>query len=364
MIVGFDARFADLDFTGVGVYTRELAKALACLETSGSLVLYVLKGSSLESLVSERVRVVSVASHVSYGFFTQKKIPSLLEKDQVEIFHSPLTAYPLFSNIPQVVTVHDLSWRRYPHNYSRWERMKQDMWLYLSQKNAQGIVAVSQATKRHFEELYPLAPSIEVTHLGINSIFGEGKREVLLDSSPYFLVVGGASRPRKQFEHTLRGFELLQKKWNSRFSIKITGPVHPVFEESLRLHPKIEPLGIVSEQKLGELFRRAIALIFLSPSEGYGMPVGESLLVGTPVITCSMPCVAEIFSPYVQVIEHNQPEQFVRACEWVYQNYQEAQDQAAKGREKALELTWERTARKTWEFYEKVLKSQGVFLRT
>jgi glycosyltransferase involved in cell wall biosynthesis len=124
-------------------------------------------------------------------------------------------------------------------------------------------------------------------------------------------------------------------------------------ESSPRKHD-IEVLGYVTRTELEALYRRARIFAFPSLDEGFGMPVLEAMANSVPVITSNRSALPEVAGDAALLVNPNDPEEIAAALTRLASDEALRADLARRGRERALQFSWESAVGKTWEVYREL----------
>ena len=208
-----------------------------------------------------------------------------LKKGDFDVFH-PTYFNPYFleklGDKPFVLTIHDLIPEKFPEHFSRSDIQIRGRKALIERADA--IVAVSENTKRDIIEIYGIpAEKISVIYHG-------GPEPRMTEPAtpshrPYFLFVGARGK-YKNFSALLKGFGEFREK-NAEVDLICTG--HPFSADEsaeiarLRLEGRIRCLS-ASEEEMVKLYNGAIALVYPSRYEGFGMPVLEAFAYHCPVL--------------------------------------------------------------------------------
>jgi hypothetical protein len=162
MKIGYDAKRAFFNNTGLGNYSRWLIKAMAGYHNGNSYYLYTPKAkanSRLNFLQDHgNIHIVTPRNSLFPALWRSKGIVYDLERDGIQLFHGLSHELPLGiaqSGIRSVVTVHDLIFMRYPKQFGP---VNYRIWIYTAKvkhacKVADKIIAISQKTKNDLIEL-------------------------------------------------------------------------------------------------------------------------------------------------------------------------------------------------------------------
>lgn len=245
-------------------------------------------------------------------FFRLIFLPALMLKSGYTVLHSnyitPLWKAPKHR---YVVMVHDLGFRRFPDIYGLKDTLIFKLLFPYSLRLADIIIVPSEFIKNEFTHFYPgFGKKVEVIYEGIDPIFLEknspkikGKKQ---NSSPYLLCIASRS-PRKNIPLVLDAF---LKAELSDVSLYIIG-YKPLGTQAI-LSKKIKYLGYVSDIKLRHLYANALALIYISSYEGFGLPPVEALACKTPVLASDIPSLHEICGKYVDYIQWEDSKALIR----------------------------------------------------
>lgn len=232
----------------------------------------------------------------------ERKTVQLLRNQDFDIFH-PTRLEPYFlqhiGKKPYVLTIHDLTYEKFPEYFPLSTKMRSNTEEIV--KNAARFIADSYATKSDFVKYYDIdSDMIDVVYLGSlfeKSIIPSQKESDLPSptSIPYLLYVGERS-PHKNFYHFVLAIRSVLQSGECRLICAGGGPFRRAeiqFLETLGLLTSVHQ-ETVSDQKLISLYQNAVAFVFPSVNEGFGLPVLEAFSCGCPVICSGTSCLPEI----------------------------------------------------------------------
>ncbi len=352
--VAFDATPAISGSTGIARYVTDLAVAL---EGLGIELRRFAVGRTRFSLPSATRHIPIPARIVEpwWRFATRPTIESLVRA--VDVVHATGMLMPA-TRRPLVATVHDVAALRYPQLHPARHVQQQRAHL-----NALGraavIVSVSRATADDLLHLGVSADQIVVAPLGVTSLEDAQRPDHAeaagRDTEPYLLTVGESS-PRKGYGVLLRALARLDG-----LRLIMVGP--PAGAESqlrtlaatLGVSDRVTRLGSVRDQQLADLYRRAQALCFPSVAEGFGLPVLEAMAAGVPVLASDIPVVREVAGSAAMLLGKDDEQAWAEAIEAVASDSSLREELTARGRARAAEFTWQRTAEATLWAYRAAL---------
>lgn len=309
--------------------------------------------------------------HAGTRFVSAPKL-NRLSGIEGDIFWAPNPHFISISeNLPLVLTMHDLSFERYPEFFSR----KQRLWHRAVNpkalcRRAERVIAVSAHTKRDIVELYDIDPDrIIVTHEGCDDRYRRPSSSETLDDTrqrlalpKHFILHVGALEPRKNHLGLLAAFEILKN--NARFSdlhLVIAGPAGWNNRNILRAIARsrhrdaIMRLGYVSEEHKPSLYRLAHALVFPSFYEGFGLPALEAMASGTPVIASFAASLSEVVGNAGLLVDPYRPSEMADAIASVLESPTLRAELSSRGRTRSARFSWRACAEKTSEVFRHIL---------
>jgi glycosyltransferase involved in cell wall biosynthesis len=302
--------------TGVAGSILELVRALAARDRGFAFVVAAASSEPFAHLVGVPHWSVAVCPDVERNlrraWFIQRRLPALCRDVGADLLHSLQLVAPVRSPCPLVVTVHDLAWREFPAVVQRPRRLYYDVVVPAGLRRARLVLASSEATGRHLASHFPrLAARVRVTPLGTPTwVFDSGDRPPEAPPSrPFFLFVG-ALEPRKNLPRLLEAYErLLGVHGDQAPDLRLVGPegwlMAPLRERLARpaLRGRVTVSGYCDRLELRQLYGTAVALVFPSLYEGFGLPVLEAMACGLPVLTSDRGAMAEVAGPDALLVD-------------------------------------------------------------
>ena len=251
-----------------------------------------------------------------------------------------------------VVTVFDMTHERFPEMFDQADptcRRKRMM-----VRDADGIICISEATRRDLIRWSGVEES-RTTVIPLASRIGQVVATPANRSGPYWLFVGGRDG-YKDFRMLL---EVLQaNKALASFDLLCFGGGAVTEAEGALLHR----YGLTSrvqfiagdDSVLRGAYEGAVALIYPSRHEGFGLPPLEAMTVGCPVIAANASSLPEVVGEAALLIPPGDAEALAKAMERIMNAQEYLSALVTKGRERASTFSWQRTACDTVQFYKKV----------
>jgi glycosyltransferase involved in cell wall biosynthesis len=293
--------------SGLNRYTGELLKAM--LGADSSLLGLVTNRASPE-LIRRGARQVSPGLLAHTGFpgnaarlaWHHLRLPSLLRSERAELYFSPLPEGSTRPVCRQVITIHDLLPLRFPDFHPR---LKYYYAMVLPRIIAasEAIIATSEATRRDIERRWGhLGKPVHVVYQGFrHDVFRPSSEEATARVRAHygldrFLLAVGDPRPHKNLEGLMRAFARLNAP---DVQLAIVGKTGDPAEwksllSSLGIAERVRILGVTPDADLAALYSAAIALVFPSHYEGFGIPPLEALACGCPVVVSRVASLPEV----------------------------------------------------------------------
>lgn len=370
---------------GIGRLTRHLVRALVELNAPHTYTLFVAGplpagSTSLPPVYGERegwswpanvrLRATTIPERYLTILWHRLRLPLPAEHfvGPCDIFHSTDFVLPPVRRARTLLTVHDLTFLRFPNCADPGLRAYLSAVVPRSLARAGHILADSQATKRDLVELLAVAPErISVIYGGIEARFSPAgdvaedaatRRRYGLDR-PYILSVS-TLEPRKNYERLLRAFAALRQSAGLPHLLAIAGGKGWLYEgifaeaERLKLGDAVRFLGFVPDAHLPALYRGADLFAFPSLYEGFGFPPLEAMACGCPVVCSNTSSLPEIVGDAALLVSPTDEEELAEALRLALTDGARRQAMIAAGRRQAAGFTWQASARQLLVEYERL----------
>ncbi|MBU1326631.1 glycosyltransferase family 4 protein [Patescibacteria group bacterium] len=361
MRIGIDARL--IGETGVGRYTRNLIRELARIDSKNTYVLFLRK-NAFENLDLPSSHFKKVLADVPWHTLTEQIVMTgIFLREKLDLLHVPYFNAPLLYPGKTVVTIHDLTILHFdtgkattlPMVLYKLKRLGYWLELTFGLRQAKKIIAVSKTSKQEIIDHFGIDPSkIAVTYEGVDEKVKSQKRII---EDPYFLYVGNAY-PHKNLELLLRAFQAFIVN-SLPFTVKLVlvgkedyfySKLKLIVKE-LDLGDEVIYFGEANDTQLTNLYGNAIALIFPSLMEGFGLPAIEALSCGCPVICSDIPVFHEILEDVPTYFDpFSVSDLLAKMTQVVKKQHKEIRSiDLAK-------FSWEKMAKETLDIYENCLR--------
>lgn len=281
---------------------------------------------------------------------------------RVDLLHMTRFAAPRSSECPFVVTVHDLIPLRLPEYRASLPSRIQSELARRAVRSARRIIVPSRFVAGEVAGMLGVPTErIDIIPMGVS--VPDPRETPALLSGPYLLHTGGFDA-RKNLPALIRAFAQAAPRLGHDWRLVLVGaphtgnrtvypPLAPEIERS-GLGDRVILTGRVSEADKQALYQHATIAIAPSSSEGFGLPILEAMARGIPVIASNRTSHPEVAGDAALLVEPNE-EAIAAAILRLAADSTLRTDLSARGRSRAAEFPWSRTARLTIETYRKAL---------
>jgi glycosyltransferase involved in cell wall biosynthesis len=280
----------------------------------------------------------------------------MLRAKRPKLFFSPGYNSPLGYSGAFIFTLHDLHHLRVPDNSNAAKRAYYERIIRPACRRAAFVLTVSDYSKREIAAWARLdeAKIINVSN-GVGCPFQpEGIRHT--PGYSYILYVG-SSNPHKNLLRLLEAFKISGIAKHVR--LVISGkPTRPIVAQlhRLKLDEAVVFTGPVSNLDLAALYRGALAFVFPSLYEGFGLPPLEAMACGVPVLTSNVCAIPEVVEDAALLVDPHSTDAIARGMIRIVEDSALRDSLRHKGFRRASAYTWDETARKVREI---LLKATG-----
>jgi glycosyltransferase involved in cell wall biosynthesis len=345
--IALDATPLTVSTGGVGRYTLELARALATEYPEDQY--WLLSDQPFHfAHASPNLR----AGDGPWNFVERKWWAWGLNREMarrgVQLFHGTDYSVPYLRHRPSVMTLHDLS----PWMNPEWQpdaaRVRRRTPRLLRMGLATMVITPTETVRRAAIERFGLAPD-RVVAVPLAAADTLRPSSPLSFDVPYFLFVG-TREPRKNIPRLIDAWREVRK--TVAVDLVLVGRNHAALEErGLRV------LGEVADSDLPALYSGALACVYPSLYEGFGLPVLEAMQCGTLVITSRDPAILEVSGDAAIHVDAEDTAALVEAMRAVAANSRGFDDFRQRALARAAQFSWQKTARLTRQVYESATRT-------
>jgi len=378
MDVLLDAIPLDGLMTGISRYVRNLYLQL---ERLPGVTVYYFNGRSCTTRMPDQARpgrwiketsmVWKLPDPLAFGFRAatwlsfELKVRRLIRRNSFNLYHETAFTPSAVRNVPQILTIHDLSLAKFREMHPKERVWFSDWFLKRRIPYAAHIITVSDFIRSEIcDELGLATDKVTVIPEAPDPFFFPRDRqkarelvEVLGLPQDYILFVG-TLEPRKNLPLLIKAAAACE----SDIPIVLVGwegwggdPwLEMVKEQGLR--NRIFTTGYVDEESLACLYSNALALVFPSLYEGFGLPVLEAMACGCPVICSNAASLPEVAGDAALFIDPYEVDGLASAIDKLVDDSTLRIDLIHKGFERVAQFSWKRAAEETLDVFRKVAR--------
>jgi glycosyltransferase involved in cell wall biosynthesis len=377
MYLGIDGLPLTAAKTGVGHYTYELAQSLAGVAPSSQIeILYpstypFIKPGENDSaalpanLTFNRVQVGPLGRH-----WWSVGLPRYVRRSKLELFHGTNYDVPLWRRCATVLTIHDLSQLLHSETHEKRSVRRARRRLPQMARVADTIITPTESVR---------SDVCEVLKVSRDKVFAipEAARACFrplafaetaavrdrLGIGDYFLLTVGTLEPRKNLAILVNAFaEVTNSRPQDGLQLVIaggrgwlSGPLFQAIKKSL-VRDRIVLTEYLHDDDLQALYSSCRAFVYPSIHEGFGLPPLEAMACGAAVIASRIPALEETTGGAALLFDPHNLAELTSSIIELLNNENMRRELSAAGQRRAAELSWENTARLTWNVYEEALR--------
>lgn len=364
MRIGFDATTFNLTKGGTSVYLYNLLHTLRQTYPDSEFIPFSIGNDYSTGNNGFQKKVETLYREL---LWQQVIFPKKMEREKMNIIHSPNHIAPLKSKLPRVVTFHDIYILRNPDAFKKWQSTYAKYILPKVLHSGCTIICDSEFTKGEIIDRYGIPENqFEVIHLGVSNNFRIIENSDIISSvkKKYnlpedFLLYVGAIEPRKNIKTLLNALKIIENTIDIKLVISTSGgwkneEVHNMLKDA-KLRERIINLGFVDIDDLPVLYNLAKIFIFPSIYEGFGLPVLEAMACGCPVIASDGSSLIEVVGDAGLIFEATNHEQLAFNIIKILSSTELSYQLSQKGLQRSKIFTWGNCAKKTLEVYKKLI---------
>lgn len=347
-MIAVNARFLTQSITGVQRFALEISRELRLLCNKDEIKFFA-PGNILQLPAAKELDVEIVGSHSGH-LWEQFDLPRHLKKLGCPLLLNFCNTAPVFySN--KITTLHDITYIRYPKTYSKAFRYFYKVLVPLVLKSSKHIFTVSEFSKKEICDYYRVpVGKVDVVHNAVGANFHPRSSEIL-KKEKYLLAVSSV-KESKNFEMIVMAFEGVSKQMENLKLFIVgdlkSGSFSSVDLNTLTSHPQIKLLGRVSDAELVELYSNAVAFLFPSFYEGFGIPVLEAQACGCPVIASNAASMPEVLADSADLVNPHNIEDWVQAIRKIVTSEEHRNQLTEFGFRNIERFSWKKSANKVF----------------
>jgi glycosyltransferase involved in cell wall biosynthesis len=292
---------------------------------------------------------------------------------RLDLLHGLAFALPRLASCPTIVTVHDLSFMRFPSAFRPFNRLYLSWITRSSTRRATRVIAVSESTRQDIIQFFGVEPDrVVVVPNGVTAEFTPARGQTAVEAfraahglPAEFILFVGTLEPRKNLVRLVDAFAAYRQRATRPIKLIIAGGKGWYYQQ---LFARVEGLGLqndvlfpgfIAAHELPIWFQAARVFVYPSLFEGFGLPVLEALACGTPTVTSRISSLPEVTGDAALLVNPEDTEELAAAIASVLDSPVKAAELAAAGPPRAAQFTWRATARRTAGVYSAALGMGG-----
>jgi glycosyltransferase involved in cell wall biosynthesis len=338
---------------GLPRYVSELSSALAATYPADDFLL--LSDQSFEIVETPNLKKGNGPANALEKRWWLWGAEKACSRQKADLFHGTNFAIPYFARRPTILTILDLSPWMDPSWHNGADRVRKHTPRMIRWGSPTMLLTLTEAVRKQVIDYFHVAPdSVAAVHLAAPDCYRPtGARQQRYLQQPYFLFVG-TLEPRKNIPLLLEAWRDVRRE--TAVDLILAGRRRSDFSP-IPDEPGLHVLGEVSEARLPDLYSGAVALVYPSLYEGFGLPVLEAMQCGTCVISSRDPAIAEVAGN--SAIATDSAASMTQAMKQLLSNPEMRSEYRERSLRRARDFSWARTARMTHDVYLEAIARFG-----
>ena len=377
MNLAIDVTSIPLQPAGVGVYVINLTRALIMHAPKSGFKVFIFGRNNqcgMPEFQGARFVECGMMSRAKRILWEQTMFPLVLSRNKISLLHSPNYSIPVLAQCKRVCTIHDLTSLNFPTRRKFWHGLYFRKMIAIAARFADFILSDSENTRQDIIQYFPRARyKIKTVYPACRPVFnlppetGSDLKFARLElGQGYFLFVS-TIEPSKNLARLIEAFEMFRSKAHSNTNLVIVGKRGWNYHEVMSRIRKseavqgIKVLGYQEDDILVHLYKNALALIYPSLYEGFGMPPLEAMSVNTPVLASNASSIPEVVGDAALLFDPEDTNAMMLRMIEIYENNDLRRNLSAKGALRAQLFSWDMAAQETIAIYKSVLMGENRF---
>jgi glycosyltransferase involved in cell wall biosynthesis len=352
MKIALDGAGISPRLTGVGRYLQSLLRELIPLDPGIEYTLF-LKDEVDPGLSFPNLRTVLLKRPGSYLLWQNTQLRKAVTRGAFDFFWSPNYSLPFFLPTPSILTVHDISWKSIPGNYSPAIRLYRDFTGMHSFKKATILFTDSDFSKTEILHRTDVpADKVKRIHLGVDKGFCRASAGEITDFKTRHGLFGkqvigflGSFFKRRHIPEIITALEIVRQQ-HPDMVLLLVGENYALPPGMItRDQPGVLWLRRLPEDEINAFYSSLSLFLYMSEYEGFGLPPMEALNCGTPSLLLRRSSLAEIYGDLALFVDRPDPVLIAEAMCGFWQRQEETKRQFL-GRWQARKpyFSWKRAA--------------------
>ncbi len=288
-------------------------------------------------------------------------LPYRSRRIDADLLHCTETTMPWWQPIPSIVTIHDtVPWDGNQEFAESWYWKKL---LPAAYRKCAAIITISESSRRDIvrhwpeleEKLHVIYHGIEPHYLDVKPDSNSGVLSSMGVRTPYLLYFGGEI-PRKRLDWAIKTWSKIEDETLQLVVCGVELGSHEKILEQVpeALRSRFVMTSFVPEESMPTLIQNAVAVLYPTLYEGFGLPALEAQAVGTPVVFSAVGSLVELEGPASHILPTHDLDAWVATCRTLVEQRKEIPHPIEKARKWACRFSWEESARKHLGLYKSV----------
>ncbi len=296
-------------------------------------------------------------------------LPSVLRKIAPDLFLSPDGFLSLNTDVRSLPVIHDLNFVHNPKDLAASHTWFYNRYFQKYARKAYRIATVSEFSKADIATQYGIDElKIDVVYNGVSDRFkpsNEDEKSAVrnrwTNGKPYFIYVG-AIHQRKNIERMFAAYDRFRARSGTDMNFILVGnrkwwtAEMQAALDDMKFRSEVIFTGRVSESDLQGLLGAALASVYVSTFEGFGIPIIEAFQAQVPVITSNLTSMPEVAGNAALLVQPYNVEEIADAMFRLWSEDDLRSDLIQKGTVRAGHFTWDRSADLLWKSIERALE--------
>lgn len=380
MRIGFDAKRAYHNNTGLGNYSRTLIQSMSDYFPENDYYLFNPKKSARFVLKSNNIHEI-LPGGINSKFpsvWRSFSVKSDIKKLKLDIYHGLSHEIPYGiqqTGVKSIVTIHDLIYMRYPEQFNPIDVFTYDKKFRYACKRADHIIAISEQTKKDIIDYFGTNPEkITVCYQSCNPAFSKNVNEEeksrirkKYDLPENFFLYVGSIIERKNLLNIIKAMKIAGDRIKIPLVIIGDGKAYKnKVKDHVRKNRMEQKIIFLSENPVAKasrdfdlsvefpaIYQSATAMIYPSYFEGFGIPVLEAISCGLPVITSNRSCLPEAGGPGSYYVDPNNAEEIAKGMIKIFSDHELSEKMKKIGLLHAENFSVQKCADKVMNVYKK-----------
>ena len=366
MRIGVNTRlFVKGKMDGIAWFAYEIFKRVVTQHPEHEFVFFFDRAYDPYFIFAPNVKPVVVhpqARHpLLWLLFFEIGIKNALHREKIDLFISPDGWTCLSTDVKTINVIHDLNFEHYPAFIAPLALKYYKLFFPHFAKKAEQLITVSQFSKNDIANLYNIdEKKISVVYNAASDDFFEVDEQtkqqtvqMLTGGVSYFVFVGSAHK-RKNVERIMLAFDRFCDKHDG-FKFVFAGSnkywdkdIKNTYNQ-LKHKSEIVFTGYLSTEEMNKVVSSAVALVYPSLFEGFGVPIVEGFAAHVPVITSNVTSMPEVAGEAALLVDPLSITEIVNAMEKITTDKELRTKLIQFGAERKQEFSWDKSAQQFWE---------------